>query len=100
MLAGDEAASADFDVGQVAAAHLVVQQVAGQAGQAGGFVDGVGQPFGRLGPVLVARGPAAGICGVVVVAVTRVACARGRAEVGGLVAGSWSWSSRVGRMRG
>jgi len=45
-MAGDEPASADFDVGQFAAAHLVVQQVAGQAGQAGGFVDGVGQPLG------------------------------------------------------
>ena len=49
MVAGDEAAPADFDVGQVAAAHFVVEQVAGQAGQAGGFVDGVGQPLG--GPV-------------------------------------------------
>jgi hypothetical protein len=46
MVAGDEPASADFDGGQVTAAHLVVQQVAGQAGQAGGFVDGVGQPVG------------------------------------------------------
>jgi hypothetical protein len=48
MVAGDEPASANFDVGQVAAAHLVVQQVAGQASQAGGFVDGVGQPVGWL----------------------------------------------------
>ena len=31
MLAGDQAPSADFDVGQVAAVHLVVEQVAGQA---------------------------------------------------------------------
>ena len=46
VLAGDEPASADFDGGEVAAAHLVIEQVAGQAGQAGGFVDGVGQPFG------------------------------------------------------
>jgi hypothetical protein len=29
VLAGDQPPSADLDVGQVAAAHLVVQQVAG-----------------------------------------------------------------------
>jgi len=46
VVAGDESASADFHVGQMAAAHLVVQQVAGQAGQPGGFVDGIGQPVG------------------------------------------------------
>ena len=44
MLAGDQAPPADLDVGQVAAAHLVVEQVAGQAGQAGGLINGVGQP--------------------------------------------------------
>ena len=44
MLAGDQAATADLDAGQVAAAHLVVQQVAGEARQAGGLIDGVGQP--------------------------------------------------------
>ena len=44
VLAGDQPPPADFDVGQVAAAHLVVEQVAGQAGQAGGLVDGVGEP--------------------------------------------------------
>ena len=44
VLAGDQAPPADLDVGQVAAAHLVVEQVAGQAGQAGGLIDGVGQP--------------------------------------------------------
>ena len=46
VMVGNEAASTEFDVGQVAAAHLVVQRVAGEAGQAGGFVDGVGQPPG------------------------------------------------------
>jgi hypothetical protein len=46
VMAGDEPASANLDVGQVTTAHLVVEQVAGQAGQAGGFVDGVGQPCG------------------------------------------------------
>ena len=44
MLAGYEPPPADLDGGQVAAAHLVVEQVAGQAGQAGGLIDGVGQP--------------------------------------------------------
>jgi hypothetical protein len=44
VTAGNASASADFDVGQVAAAHLVVQQVAGQASQAGGFIDGISQP--------------------------------------------------------
>ena len=34
VLAGDQAPSADLDVGQVAVAHLVVQQVAGETGQA------------------------------------------------------------------
>ena len=54
MLAGDQAPPADLDVGQVAAAHLVVEQVAGQAGQAGGLIDGVGQPAARrvlAGPI-------------------------------------------------
>jgi hypothetical protein len=37
---------ADLDVGQVAAAHLVVQQVTGQAGEPDGFTDRVGQPLG------------------------------------------------------
>ncbi len=32
VVAGNESAAADFDVGEVAVAHLVVQQVAGQAG--------------------------------------------------------------------
>ena len=43
VLEGDQAVPADLDVGQVAAAHLVVEQVAGQAGQASGLIDGVGQ---------------------------------------------------------
>jgi len=32
VLAGDQAPSGDLDGGQVAAAHLVIQQLAGQAG--------------------------------------------------------------------
>ena len=46
MLAGDEPPPADLDVGQVAAAHLVIEQVAGQPGQPGGLIDGIGQPLG------------------------------------------------------
>jgi len=46
VVAGDEPASADLDAGQVAAANLVIQQVAGQAGQAGGIVGGAAQPPG------------------------------------------------------
>jgi hypothetical protein len=45
VLAGDEPPPADLDVRQVAAAHLVIEQVAGQPGQAGGFVDRVRQSF-------------------------------------------------------
>jgi len=41
-------ASADFFVSQVAAAHLVIQEAARQAGQAGGFIDGIGQPLGLV----------------------------------------------------
>jgi len=46
MLAGDDAAPADLGIRQVPAAHLVVEQVARQSGQAGGLVNGIGQPFG------------------------------------------------------
>jgi len=46
MLSGDEPASADLHVGQVPAPHLVIQQVTRQAGQAGGLIDRVSQPFG------------------------------------------------------
>ena len=45
MLAGDQPTPADLDVGQVAAAHLVIEQVAGQPGLAGGLIDGVGESF-------------------------------------------------------
>ena len=67
VLAGDQAAPADLEVVQVAAAHLVVQQVAGQAGQPGGLVDGVGQPLGGRScvpgwPLAAARGPRRRAC--------------------------------------
>jgi hypothetical protein len=44
--AGDEPASAGLVAGQVAAANLVIQQVAGESGQAGGLARGTGQPPG------------------------------------------------------
>ena len=44
MLTGDQAPPADLDGGQVAAAHLVVEQVAGQARQPGGLINGIGEP--------------------------------------------------------
>ena len=61
VLTGDQAPPADLDVGQVAAAHLVVEQVAGQAGQAGSLTDGVGQP-----PAVRVLAGRAGGCGGVV----------------------------------
>src|SRR6266567_5222729 len=54
VLAGDQPSPADFDVGEVAASHLAVEQVAGQASQPDGLVDGVGQPPARrvlVGPI-------------------------------------------------
>ena len=48
MMTGYKAAPTYFHVDQVAASHLVVKQVAGQTGQAGCFVDGIGQPFGEV----------------------------------------------------
>ena len=50
MLAGDQAAPSDLAVAEVPAAHLVVQQVARQSGQMGGFVHRVREPlWGRCG---------------------------------------------------
>ena len=45
VLAGDEPPPADLDVGQIAAAHLVIEQVSEQSGQSGGLIDGISQPF-------------------------------------------------------
>jgi hypothetical protein len=39
VLAGDDATPADFEVGEPTGAHLVVEQVAGEPGDLGGFVD-------------------------------------------------------------
>jgi hypothetical protein len=45
--ASDEPPPAGFDAGQGAAPHLVLPQAAGHAGQAGGLIGAVRQPFGR-----------------------------------------------------
>ena len=93
MLAGDQAAPADLDVGQVAAAHLVVEQVAGQAGQAGGLIDGVGQP--PAGRVLA--GPAARWCRRRAAPDLWCAGAGRLVQVSGRGAGAAGWSlSRLG----
>jgi hypothetical protein len=61
VLAGDQAPSADLEELEVPLPHLVIQQVAGQAGQAGGLVDGVRQPLGRQARFrLVRSGPGGG----------------------------------------
>jgi hypothetical protein len=80
VLAGDEPTPADLDVAQVAAPHLVIEQVAGQPGQAGGFVDGLGQPFGRWIGCWLAWNVAAGICWFQFAAGTRVVCAHSPAS--------------------
>jgi len=48
MLACDDAASADLQVGQFAGPHLVIQQVAGQPGDCRGLIDALGQPLLRV----------------------------------------------------
>jgi hypothetical protein len=48
MLACDDAAPTDLQVGQLAGPHLVVQQVAGQPGDRRGLIHGVGEPVHRL----------------------------------------------------
>jgi hypothetical protein len=47
VLAGDQAPSADLDVVEVPASHLVIKQVSGKPSQAGSLADGIGQPLGR-----------------------------------------------------
>ena len=61
MLAGDQAPSADLDMGQIAKAHLVIQQIAGWISQASGLIDGGDQPAVR-----VRACTAGGACGDVV----------------------------------
>ena len=63
MMAGDEPMSADFHIGQVAAAHFVVQQVAEQAGQAGSFINGVGKLLSWLWFWLADLGRRRAACG-------------------------------------
>jgi len=43
MLAGNDAAAADLEMGEFPGAHLVIKQVAGQAGEPGGLVGQVPQ---------------------------------------------------------
>jgi hypothetical protein len=42
-LAGDQLPSVDFEMGQIAKAHLLMEQAAGWTGQADGLIDGKGQ---------------------------------------------------------
>src|SRR5215469_6340678 len=50
MFPGDDPAAADLKVAELPSSHLVVEQVAGQAGDLGCLVDGIGEPvFHRLG---------------------------------------------------
>jgi hypothetical protein len=44
VLAGDQLPSVDLETGQIAKAHLLMEQAAGWTGQAGGLIDGGGQP--------------------------------------------------------
>ena len=70
--------------------HLVIQQVPGQPGQAGGLVDGVRQPFGRQIRCWLARHAAAGIWWLRGTAGTRAGCAHRPASGSApLDAGSW-----------
>jgi hypothetical protein len=43
VLAGDQLPSADLEMGQIAKAHLLMEQAAGWTAQAGGLIDGKGQ---------------------------------------------------------
>jgi hypothetical protein len=44
VLVGDQLPSVDVEMGQIAKAHLLMEQAAGWTGQAGGLIDGGGQP--------------------------------------------------------
>jgi hypothetical protein len=46
VLAGNEPATADLEVTELSSAHLVVEKIAGESEDLGGFVDGVGEPLG------------------------------------------------------
>jgi hypothetical protein len=48
VLAGDDAAAADLEVGELPGAHLVIEQVAGEPGNRCGLVHGVGEPVHGL----------------------------------------------------
>src|SRR5215470_9104307 len=51
VLACDDAAPADLQVGQLAGAYLVIQQVAGEPGDRRSLIDAVGQSLVRVRPV-------------------------------------------------
>jgi hypothetical protein len=63
VAAGDQAPSAGLGAGQIAKAHLAMQQVAGWAGREGGLIGGVGKPPA----VRVPADTAGGACGDVVI---------------------------------
>jgi hypothetical protein len=44
VAAGDQAPSANLDIGQIAKAHPAIRQLAGWTGQAGDLIGGVGKP--------------------------------------------------------
>jgi hypothetical protein len=48
VLAGDDTAAADLEVGTPPGAHLVTAQFAGPSGDLRNLVDRVGEPLGRL----------------------------------------------------
>jgi hypothetical protein len=63
VAAGDQAPSAGLDIGQIATAHLAMQQVAGWTGQEGGLIGGAGKPPAVRVPACTAGGA----CGDVVI---------------------------------
>jgi hypothetical protein len=56
VAAGDQAPPADVDIGQIAKAHLAIQQIAGWTGQAGDLIAGVGKPPAVHVPASAASG--------------------------------------------
>jgi len=63
VAAGDQAPLASLGTGQIAKAHLAMQQVAGWTGQEVGLIGGVGKPPAVRVPACTAGGA----CGDVVI---------------------------------